>query len=294
MKTILAISALGIMTASACASTTPPSELVNARAAYERARTGQTAQLDPTDLHVAKVALDEAERAFSEDATAQKTRDAAYTAQRKVEIAEARARTIAARQETERMIADAETRREQALARTRAELGRKQTELEDQREALATERERRVEAERRAKQTAADLAQVAKSVKVEPRGTVITLSGAVLFQTAKSTLLPTAQAKLSEVARALRDEDKDSTFLIEGHTDSQGSDDFNMTLSQQRAESVKSYLVSHGIAEDRITATGKGESQPIASNDSTEGRANNRRVEIIVQHPSSSSSTSSR
>ena len=120
---------------------------------------------------------------------------------------------------------------------------------------------------------------------------VITLSGSVLFATNKSELLPAAQTKLQEVARALTQQDKDSKILIEGHTDSQGADDMNMALSQRRAESVKNYLVSQGMAADRITAVGVGKQRPIADNASPEGRANNRRVEIIVQPTPGPSST---
>jgi outer membrane protein OmpA-like peptidoglycan-associated protein len=71
--------------------------------------------------------------------------------------------------------------------------------------------------------------------------------------------------------------------VVEGHTDSQGSASFNQDLSHRRAESVRLYLVSHGIAADRVTSEGLGLTRPIADNTSAEGRANNRRVEIIVQ-----------
>jgi outer membrane protein OmpA-like peptidoglycan-associated protein len=72
-------------------------------------------------------------------------------------------------------------------------------------------------------------------------------------------------------------------MVVEGHTDSQGSVDFNQNLSLQRAQSVRDYLVSRGIAADRISANGLGSTRPIAPNNNPEGRANNRRVEIIVQ-----------
>ena len=70
---------------------------------------------------------------------------------------------------------------------------------------------------------------------------------------------------------------------VDGHTDSVGSDEDNMRLSQGRADSVRSYLVTQGVPSARIKAVGRGESMPIADNKSPEGRANNRRVEIIVQ-----------
>lgn len=68
---------------------------------------------------------------------------------------------------------------------------------------------------------------------------------------------------------------------VAGHTDSRGSDEYNMNLSQQRAEAVRNYLVSKGIAADRLSAKGYGESQPVAGNDTDEGRFKNRRVELV-------------
>jgi outer membrane protein OmpA-like peptidoglycan-associated protein len=144
------------------------------------------------------------------------------------------------------------------------------------------ERQRRADAEHRAAMATADLQRIA-SVKQDARGMVITLTGGVLFETAKADLLPSAQAKLSEVADALTKQDPDSRIIVQGYTDSQGNLSFNQDLSQRRAESVRTYLVSHGIAADRVTAQGFGPSNPIASNASPEGRADNRRVEIVVQ-----------
>jgi outer membrane protein OmpA-like peptidoglycan-associated protein len=95
--------------------------------------------------------------------------------------------------------------------------------------------------------------------------------------------LPTAQAKLNDVAIALTKQDAESKIIIEGHTDSQGEPAYNQDLSQRRAQSVRDYLVSRGMAADRVTAQGFGLTRPIADNTSPEGRANNRRVEIVVQ-----------
>jgi outer membrane protein OmpA-like peptidoglycan-associated protein len=119
-------------------------------------------------------------------------------------------------------------------------------------------------------------------VREESRGTVITIPGSVLFASGKSTLLPSAQIKLNAVAEALKDQD-DRKIMVEGHTDSQGTEDFNMVLSQGRAQAVRDYLVSRGVPTDRITAQGYGLTRPVADNKSPEGRANNRRVEIIVE-----------
>jgi outer membrane protein OmpA-like peptidoglycan-associated protein len=139
----------------------------------------------------------------------------------------------------------------------------------------------------------ADLARVA-SVKQDTRGTVITLSGGVLFASAKYDLLPAAQSNLAQVADALSKSDPDSKIIVAGYTDSQGGQAYNMELSQHRAEAVRSFLVSHGVASDRISAQGFGPSQPVADNASAEGRADNRRVEIVVQPAASHASSTFR
>jgi outer membrane protein OmpA-like peptidoglycan-associated protein len=127
----------------------------------------------------------------------------------------------------------------------------------------------------------ASLAEVAK-VKEEARGMVITLSGAVLFATGKYELLPIARDKLDEVAKALVDQGYKG-ILVEGHTDSVGKASDNDTLSLKRAESVRTYLVSRGIPSDKIRASGIGSARSIADNSTPDGRANNRRVEIVVE-----------
>jgi len=112
---------------------------------------------------------------------------------------------------------------------------------------------------------------------------VITLSGAVLFGSGQAALLPGAMMKLNEVADALLKGNAESKIVVEGHTDSQGSASLNQDLSVRRAQSVRDYLVSRGIAADRITAQGLGSTRPVAPNNTAEGRADNRRVEIVVQ-----------
>jgi outer membrane protein OmpA-like peptidoglycan-associated protein len=84
------------------------------------------------------------------------------------------------------------------------------------------------------------------------------------------------------VAEALKNQ-ADHRMVVEGHTDSQGTESSNMELSMKRAQSVRDYLVSRGVPTEIISATGLGQSRPVADNHSAEGRANNRRVEIIVQ-----------
>src|SRR5207248_9848703 len=110
---------------------------------------------------------------------------------------------------------------------------------------------------------------------------IITLNGSVLFTTGTARLLPTARERLDEVAEALKTE-SGAQFLVEGFTDSRGSEPRNLRLSQARAEAVRDYLVGHGVDDARIRALGKGADRPVASNATADGRANNRRVEIIV------------
>jgi len=124
-----------------------------------------------------------------------------------------------------------------------------------------------------------------QAVKQEDRGMVITLSGSVLFASAKYELLSSAAETLSRVAEALTKSESGSKILVQGYTDSQGSDAYNQELSRHRAETVRAFLTSHGIAPERVTAEGFGPSRPVADNTTAEGRANNRRVEIVVQPP---------
>ena len=100
--------------------------------------------------------------------------------------------------------------------------------------------------------------------------------------------LPGAQSRLDDVAGALVSA-KERTVLVEGHTDSRGGRDANMALSQRRAEAVRSYLVSRGYPAEKIEARGIGQDRPVGENGTPEGRANNRRVEIVVERASHSS-----
>jgi outer membrane protein OmpA-like peptidoglycan-associated protein len=146
---------------------------------------------------------------------------------------------------------------------------------------LAAETSARMDAENRAAKSQAALLKLA-AVKEESRGLVITLSGSVLFASNKSSLLPAARDRLSQVADALM-ETKERSITIEGYTDSQGSVADNLTLSQKRADAVRTYIVSRGYSGGLIQAHGLGKDRPVADNATAEGRANNRRVEIIVE-----------
>ncbi|MCU1758183.1 OmpA family protein [Pseudomonas sp. 14P_8.1_Bac3] len=129
------------------------------------------------------------------------------------------------------------------------------------------------------------LPQYPASVKpAEPVPTeVITLSdaGNVLFAFDKSDLTPSAQSQLDALMPKLQSPDVVSIKVI-GHTDSKGTDAYNQALSERRASSVAAYLLSMGLAPNKLTSEGKGESEPVADNETDEGRAKNRRVELHI------------
>lgn len=285
MKTIRSMGLLaftGVLAVVGCASATAPTDLVTARSAFDVANRGPAPKLNPAGMHEAKEQLDVAESAFRADGDTQHTRDQAYLAARKTELAVVVARTLEAKQGEAGVVSAMHADETLAVAHTSAQLGRANNELSTQGAALSTETARREDAEKRATQAAADLAKFA-SVKQEARGMVITLSGSVLFTSAKWDLSPGAQLKLNDVANALIKEDPVSKMVVEGHTDSQGGAAYNQDLSQHRAQAVRDYLVTRGIASDRISAQGFGSTRSVADNATTEGRANNRRVEIVVQ-----------
>jgi len=116
--------------------------------------------------------------------------------------------------------------------------------------------------------------------KATARGLIVNMSG-VLFQNGKATLLPTAREKLAKIAGILATH-KGLKIEADGFTDSTGTQAFNQRLSEQRAGNTKDYLVSQGVSADSISFKGFGEENPIASNDTTEGRQENRRVELVV------------
>jgi len=103
----------------------------------------------------------------------------------------------------------------------------------------------------------------------------------ILFDVDKASLKPASEKPLQEIVKLLRDY-PDLKLELQGHTDNQGSADYNRDLSQRRAESVKAYLIAYGTDTSRLEAKGYGLSQPVASNDTEEGRAKNRRVELYI------------
>jgi outer membrane protein OmpA-like peptidoglycan-associated protein len=122
-----------------------------------------------------------------------------------------------------------------------------------------------------------------KDAKVERvgEGIKITFNSGILFAVNASTLTSQAQSNISELSKILI-KYKDTNILIEGHTDSDGTTEYNQTLSERRANSVQFYLASQGVENSRIIAHGYGETQPLVPNDTQADKAKNRRVEVAI------------
>jgi outer membrane protein OmpA-like peptidoglycan-associated protein len=275
---------------------TPSPQLTEARAAYTASNNGLAAKLTPTELHDAWLVLAKANDEYADHGDTILCRDYAYIAQNKIQLADVKARTELDRQKiAEAAKAGVVARDNQAksaraeLSSTRQQLNQerrdsnaKSEEIEKTAEQLAAEKQARAPAEARLAGAMKDLATIA-AVKEDSRGLVITLSGSILFASNKFALLNTAMTKLDQVAEALKAQDSNRQMVVEGHTDSQGSDRINQPLSLNRANSVRDYLVTRGVDSNKISAVGMGASHPLLDNRNAENRANNRRVEIIIQ-----------
>ncbi|MDX2053033.1 MAG: OmpA family protein [Polyangiaceae bacterium] len=279
----------------ACGATAPTQQLVDARRSYELAARSPASTLTPAQLLEAEVALNRAEQAHKSDPGSESERHLAYLAQRRSEIAMVESELVRSRTELGSMKKSQEAVTEQGLKNAQNQVEARDGQIQDLRAKeqqlnsskaalkgeLAGEREARLKAEATAAAALASLKEVAM-IKEEATSMTITLSGSVLFATGQKVLLPIAKSSLDKVAEALKLQRQDRPIVVLGHTDSMGSDEANQALSLARAEAVREYLVSQGIESQRISAAGKGESTPVADNKSAEGRANNRRVEIVV------------
>lgn len=112
-------------------------------------------------------------------------------------------------------------------------------------------------------------------------GIEVTFDSGILFDVDSDVLRTASRENLSSLARSLDSYDG-TDVLVVGHTDATGSDSYNQGLSERRANSARVYLLEQGVKPDRVEAVGRGESEPIASNDTAEGRQENRRVEIAI------------
>lgn len=310
MKTNLAV-ALTMM--AACAAARPSPELIGARAAYQNAEQGPAGQLNLADLHEAHVLLLEAENDPSGDAGKHK----AYLALRRAELADVQGRTSAAARERDAALQRAAALKDQSLANAKGQLAdaaaaqaQTQGELAQTQAQLGAEHQSRVEMHgqladaastqqqtqsrlddaqgrlaaehaRATEQAALDALARIGQVRREPRGMVITLADSVLFASGKTALLGAAEDRLDRLAEVLLSNER--TILVEGHTDSRGAEAKNRQLSQRRAQSVANYLIGEGVPAARIRVQGLGSGRPVTGNGTEEGRASNRRVEVVVE-----------
>ena len=303
MKLTSMICPLALALALGCASAGPTPELIDARRAYDEARQSNAATYSPDKLLSAKQALDRAESAHADSPGSFQEQSLSYVAQRKAQYASVygsyekdrrdqaeaeqayRNKQDMLRRNAESQVTDAKKTLAATwdnLSSARREIAAQQTQIQKSQADLDAEKEARAKAEQSAAAAMASLSKIAQ-VKEEQRGVVITLDGQVLFVTGKAELLPIARDRLNQVAKSLKDLDDDKLVSVEGYTDSRGADDMNLKLSQDRANAVRDYLLSQGVKQEKIRAIGRGEANPVASNDTPEGRANNRRVEIVVQ-----------
>jgi outer membrane protein OmpA-like peptidoglycan-associated protein len=290
-----------------------PLEVEEARNAVQIAKTSGAQQYAPDTLSKAQQSLSNAEAMLKKGdkkVIVQNSRDAVQNAaeavqmtmQRKEEEAQAQERAAAAQRTAEAQAqaqAASAQQQQEAAARQQAELQKQQAQLEAQRDAQA-----RAQAEARSQQdaqAAAQAQQAAAQSELEkqqlraallqqfnrilpttdtPRGLKANLAD-VLFATGKYELQPTARealAKFSGIVVA----HPGLKLQVEGYTDTVGGDTYNQTLSENRANSVRAYLINQGIEPTAITAIGYGKSNPAANNDTAAGRQQNRRVEIII------------
>jgi outer membrane protein OmpA-like peptidoglycan-associated protein len=259
MKATFVSAALFASFLSACSST-PDSipELEAARTLLPQVEASPRSGVAATNIAEARKALDRANKLAEDGANAADISSAALVAMRNAEIANEKITTANAKDEIEKGTQE----RQQILLQAR------------EREAAA-EREKA----RRMEQELSEL-----QAKQTDRGMLLTL-GDVLFDTGKATLKPGAYETIDRLAEVLK-EDPNRRVVIEGHTDSVGSEEMNMALSSERARAVQSALTQRGVAMSQISTEGRGESVPVASNETAAGRQQNRRVEMLfTQQP---------
>ncbi len=244
--------------------TTPDTiaELETARAIVPQVENSPRAGVAALEIGEARKALDRANRLADQGGKQGEVEHEASVASKYAQIANEKILTAQARDE----IHKGEAERQSVLIAAREREARRSSQLAQA-------------AEERAKALERELADL-KGKKTD-RGVVVTL-GDVLFDTGKATLKPGAHTTIDRLATVLK-EDARRKVLIEGHTDSVGSDDFNQSLSERRAASVLAALFERGVEASQISTVGKGETTPVASNDTSAGRQQNRRVELVFQ-----------
>lgn len=252
----------------ACSSTPERiEELEVARAIVPQVESSPRAGVAATNVAEARKSLDRANRLADSGAKLGDIEFEAQVASRNAQIANEKILAAQAREEIEKGTAE----RQAVLIQAReAEARRRAQEAQ-------TAQEKAQMAQQRATTLEQELSEL--KAKKTDRGMVLTL-GDVLFDTGMATLKPGAYTTIDRLATVLK-EAPDRKVVIEGHTDSVGSDDFNQGLSERRAAAVQTALLERGVSSNQITALGKGETFPVASNDNAAGRQQNRRVEMV-------------
>lgn len=228
----------------------------------------------------------EAERQAAAAREAKAQADAAAQAAARAQAEAERQAADQARSEAEKAKAQADAAAAAALAQQKEAEAAKAAALAQQQQAeaaAAAANQAAAQAEKeRADMRAQLLAQLNAVLQTQDtaRGLIVNMSD-VLFDTGKYTLKQPTQVKLAKISGILLSH-PGLTVQIEGHTDSVGSDEFNQKLSEQRADAVRDFLASQGVPASSMTAKGFGKTDPIASNDTPEGRQKNRRVELVV------------
>jgi len=250
-------------------------------------------QVNPEAVKTATVALGEAKAAKNEKAIADASRRSISSSAEALRSwgrtrDELAASEAAAKQAAEKAALKAKNAAtSQKLSVTEAEkasIAKERDRIGVERDQLAKDREQiKAERDALAARLQGALGQVA-ATKSTARGTVTSLSG-VLFDTGKATLKPDAKITLAKFAGVMLVFSK-TTMVVEGYTDNVGAEAANIKLSEARAKAVRDFLESEGIASNRLTSVGKGPADPVAGNETPEGRAQNRRVELISSEPS--------
>jgi OmpA-OmpF porin, OOP family len=273
MKKVILIASIAILLGACAAAPQRSEQLEQARAQIQSLSQEPLAQEEAgRDLEAARKSLQQAEAALQQKQPPAMVDHLAYLARRHAEAGEARVSEARSRQEVARaqedrnkILVDARTRDAQN-AQAQAESSKSQAQAAQAQLASA-------------QQQLADL-----QAKKTDRGVVVTL-GDVLFDTGQATLKPGANLALNRLATFLN-ANPQTRVIIEGHTDSRGSDEYNEVLSERRARAVATELMSRGISADQLQTLGRGKGYPVASNDTPEGRQQNRRVEIVFSDAS--------
>lgn len=249
------------------------------RAVESQARARETQQRLAEQLAALEGELDRREAALrtaTQQTAAEREKAATEVARLRGDLTKARADAEAAAQAAEAERERLAEQRQASEARA-AELARLQLEHEQ----LRTQQE---ESQKKLSATLAELADV----REEARGLIVSLPGSIYFDFDKAEVRSEMQDRLAEIARTLSQLDR-GTLLIEGHTDSDGASDYNLKLSTLRAEAVRTILVNGGVSSDRVRAVGYGETRPRVPNATAAAKAQNRRVEIVIENPSRTS-----